>query len=51
MLTIITFSVIFPQDIFLTLAVIFCSMFPILLVIYATMYHHRRDKEKAMIKD
>jgi MFS transporter, YQGE family, putative transporter len=51
MLTIITFSFIFPQDLFLPLAVIFCSIFPVLLAIYATIYHHRRDKEKAMIKD
>jgi MFS family permease len=51
MLTIITFSFIFPQDLFLPLAVIFCSTFPVLLAIYATIYHHRRDKEKTMIKD
>jgi MFS transporter, YQGE family, putative transporter len=51
MLTIITFSFIFPDEIFLPLAVIFCSMFPIILAIYATIYHHRRDKEKAMIKE
>jgi MFS transporter, YQGE family, putative transporter len=50
MLTIITFSFIFPEDTFLPLAVVFCSMFPILLAIYATIYHHRKDKEKAMIK-
>ncbi len=46
MLTIITFSVIFPEDIFLPMAVIFCSVFPIVLVVYATIYHHQRDKEK-----
>jgi MFS transporter, YQGE family, putative transporter len=51
MLTIITFSFIFPDEIFLPLAVIFCSMFPVILAIYATIYHHRRDKEKAMIKE
>lgn len=51
MLTIITFSFIFPEEIFLPLAVIFCSMFPVILVIYATIYHRRRDKEKAMISD
>ncbi|PKM64697.1 MAG: MFS transporter [Firmicutes bacterium HGW-Firmicutes-20] len=51
MLTIITFSFIFPEEIFLPLAVIFCSMFPVILVIYATIYHRRRDREKAMISD
>jgi MFS transporter, YQGE family, putative transporter len=51
MLTIITFSFIFPEDTFLPLAVVFCSMFPILLAMYATIYHHHRDKEKAMIKN
>ena len=51
MLTIITFSFIFPEDTFLPLAVIFCSMFPILLAIYATAYHRRRDKEDAINND
>jgi MFS family permease len=46
MLTIITFSFIFPEEIFLPLAVIFCSMFPIVLVIYATDYHHKREISK-----
>jgi MFS family permease len=46
MLTIITFSFIFPEDIFLPLAVIFCSMFPIVLVIYATGYHKKRENHK-----
>jgi MFS transporter, YQGE family, putative transporter len=51
MLTIITFSFIFPEEIFLPLAVIFCSMFPVILVIYATIYHRRRESEKAMISE
>ena len=51
MLTIITFSFIFPEDVFLPLAVIFCSMFPIVLVIYATIYHHRREKLKVSLDD
>ncbi len=46
MLTIISFSFIFPEVIFLPLAVIFCSMFPIVLVIYATNYHNKRETEK-----
>lgn len=46
MLTIIAFSFIFPEDIFLPLAVIFCSMFPIVLVIYATVYHKNRENHK-----
>lgn len=48
MLTIIVFSIMFPEEIFLPLAVIFCSMFPVILVIYATMYHRKRDKEKML---
>lgn len=43
MLTIIAFSFIFPEEIFLPLAVIFCSMFPLILVIYATVYHNSRE--------
>ncbi|MDP3305246.1 MAG: MFS transporter [Erysipelotrichaceae bacterium] len=43
MLTIIAFSFIFPDEIFLPLAVIFCSMFPLILVIYATVYHNSRE--------
>jgi MFS transporter, YQGE family, putative transporter len=49
MLTIITFSFIFPEEIFLPLAVIFCSMFPIVLVIYATNYHNKREIDKVKI--
>jgi MFS transporter, YQGE family, putative transporter len=51
MLTIIIFSIIFPEEIFLPLAVIFCSMFPVILVIYATMYHRKRDKEKMLMNE
>jgi MFS family permease len=46
MLTIVIFSFVFPEDLFLPIAVIFCSLFPIYLVIYATWYHHQRDKDK-----
>jgi MFS transporter, YQGE family, putative transporter len=51
MLTIIIFSIIFPEEIFLPLAVIFCSMFPVILVIYATIYHRKREKEKMLINE
>ena len=46
MLTIIAFSFIFPEEIFLPLAVIFCSLFPIILVMYATIYHKKRENHK-----
>jgi MFS transporter, YQGE family, putative transporter len=51
MLTIIVFSIMFQEEIFLPLAVIFCSMFPVILVIYATMYHRKRDKEKMLMNE
>lgn len=34
---------ILPESLYLTVSVIFCSSFPIILVIYATIYHRKRD--------
>ena len=47
MAAIVLCSWIFPETLYLPVAVIFCSLFPIAMAVYATIYHHRRDQLKA----
>ncbi|MCH1939949.1 MFS transporter [Holdemania massiliensis] len=47
MAMIVLCSWIFPSALYLPVAVIFCSAFPIAMAVYATIYHRRRDQLKA----
>ena len=47
MAAIVLCSWILPETLYLPVAVIFCSLFPIAMAVYATIYHHRRDQLKA----
>ena len=47
MAAIVLCSWIFPETLYLPVAVIFCSLFPIAMAVYATIYHRRRDQLKA----
>lgn len=47
MAMIVLCSWIFPSSLYLPVAVIFCSAFPIAMAVYATIYHRRRDQLKA----
>ena len=47
MAAIVLCSWILPETLYLPVAVIFCSCFPIAMAVYATIYHRRRDQLKA----
>ena len=47
MAMIVLCSWVFPSSLYLPIAVIFCSAFPIAMAVYATIYHRRRDQLKA----
>ena len=47
MILIVIFSKILPETVYLPVSVVICSMFPVVLVIYATFYHHHRDRLKS----
>ena len=47
MVMIVLCSWILPESLYLPAAVVLCSLFPVILVVYATFYHKQRDHLKA----
>ena len=37
-----------PETLYLPTAVVMCSLFPVILTLYATVYHRERDRQKQL---
>ena len=48
MVMIVLCSWILPESLYLPAAVVLCSLFPVILVVYATFYHKQRDHQKQL---
>lgn len=48
MSTILVFSWVFSEQLFLPLSVVFCSLFPVYLTLYASAYHKQRELHRGV---
>ena len=48
MILIVIFSMILPETVYLPVSVVICSLFSVVVVIYATVYHRKRDRLKSL---
>ena len=47
MILIVLCSLVLPENLYLPVSVVICSLFSVVLVIYATIYHQKRDQLKS----
>ena len=48
MVLIVLCSLLLPETLYLPTAVVMCSLFPVILTLYATVYHRERDRQKQL---